>query len=120
MNEHGFEAVRAQIENNAETTRELMKDLGYVSATLEELKLSARELEKVCYAKPEDDAAFFKASRNDGTEVRVLIKFRPDRYFAADIFSPAFGRGCRGNHDFSWDELKYQLEIAKKDPAQND
>lgn len=119
MNEHSFEAARAQIEKNAETARELITELGYAPATPEELNLSAGDLRKILYARPEDGAAMFKASRNDGTEAKAIISSRPDRYIAADVFSPAFRGGHGGNHDFLWVELKDLLEKAKNDPAQN-
>ncbi len=116
-NEHSLEAARAQIESNAETARELIMGLGYTPATLEELGLSASELQKILYAKPEDGAALFKASRDDGTEAKAIIRSRPDRYIAADVFSPALSGGHGANHDFLWAELKDLLEKAKNDPT---
>ena len=110
----------ALVEANNEKVRELIEQLGYLPIeTLEELGLSAEQIKQIRYAHPQEEGiSFFKSSRADGTEAKAITRALPDRYIAADIFSPAFRGGHGANHDFNWIELKETLETAKDGKAQ--
>jgi len=109
-------------EEVVENIKKIIDKNGYIPvSSLEKLELSKDQKKQMCWSK--NDAVtsnnlnyYYETDRKDGQKVKVVIRINPfpSKTFGADIYSPFFYQGHGGNHDFSLDELKNNLQLAKE------
>jgi len=108
------------IESNKETISRLAEEHGYERVnSLTDLDLTDEEIGRIRHTRHGNDSnrAYFTSQREDGSKVKVIIQALPNRYIAADIFSPAYSYNPAGNNDWLDVEFTQALDYALTAPA---
>jgi hypothetical protein len=82
---------------------------GYTSvSSLEELGLTSEQMQQFQYLdekRRDANERYYRADRDDGTQVKVVARPILTGRYEAEFFSPAHYQGHRSNHDFSIHEM---------------
>ena len=107
------------ISDNEQHIREEMARVGYASvASLEELGLTPEQIQQLRHVNLKEPCmGYFQTGRPDGTRAQAVTQAQPNRYVAANVFSPGLVGGRAANNDFQWEELERILREAKDNPA---